>query len=239
MTFSPGGRGPSRPRRDLDPMVLRLIANAPSYEPRAIVDDGLCINEVIYVQAQNPQASSVLHAKWQEEGHIDNLTEDEREALGRAGYHIKRDHDGYWAWWREKKLTHLRLIVATQGWMASQAPHPKGANWNIIGSFTNPAVPYFDDYAVTPQTIVREGLTLAICNIRDRVPDKVLSEKFYATAKKLCDEAIQQLEGDGEWFNDIVSRTPLVVSQETAVQHHVPSEIDEDDQDYTGGVVKS
>lgn len=203
------GRGPSRVR--IQPMVQRLIDNAPQYEPRARVDDGLAINEVILVRRQQPGAASALHAKWQEEGFVDRLSREDCEVLSRAGYKINHDRkwdDGYWVWWREKKLTHLWLAVGPEGWKSTQAPHPRGL-WKVIGNVYNPVIPYFDDYAVTPQTILRESLVLAMTVLRQNAPDKVFSEKFFAVTKELCDEAVLGLITDKVWFDDIVQQVTV------------------------------
>lgn len=224
-------RGAPRPR--ISPAVQRLLDNAPSYEPRARLDDGLCINEIIHVRAQQPGAASALHAKWQFEGAIQNLTKDECEALGRAGYRVQKDRDGFWAWWREKRLSHLWLVVASEGWMSTNAPHPRGARWKLIGSIVDPIVPYFPDYPVTPRSILREGLTLAMTAIQEELPATLPQDKFFAVAKELCDEAAMNLERDHEWLEDILKRVPTVNPTDSFSDEQM------DDQDYTGGVVRS
>ncbi len=207
------GRGPSRNRiqrdQDLQPMVQRLIENAPQYEPRARVDDGLAINEVILVPRQQQGAASALHAKWQEEGFVDRLSPDDCEALSRAGFKVERDRDGFWAWWREKKLSHMWLALGPDGWRSTQAPHPRG-QWKLLGNAYEPLLPYFEDYAVTPQMIVRESLVMALAVMRHHAPTKVFGEKFFAVAKDLCDEAVLGLITDQAWFNDILQQVPVV-----------------------------
>jgi len=203
----PDGRGPRVTR--IQPMVQRLLDNAPQYEPRARVDDGLAINEVVLVQRQQQGAASALHAKWQEEGFVDRLSRDECATLARAGFKIEKDRDGLWVWWREKKLSHLWLAIGSDGWRSTQAPHPKG-QWKVIGSVYRPIIPYFEDYAVTPQTILREGLVTAVLAMHEHAPDKVFSEKFFAITKELCDEAVLGLATDQAWFDDIVQQVTMV-----------------------------
>lgn len=200
------GRGFSGPR--LQPMVQRLLDQAPNYEPRARVDDGAAINEVVLVKRQQPGAASALHAKWQAEGYVDRLTRDDCEALARAGFQINKDRDGFWTWWREKKLCHMWLAVGPDGWRSTTAPHPKG-QWKVIGNVYAPTVPYFPEYPVTPQTIVREGLIVAVIFLRDHAPEKVFSEKFFSITRDLCDEAVLGLATDKTWFDDIVQHVSM------------------------------
>lgn len=230
-----GGRQEDRgpPRIRVQPMVQRLIDNAPSYEPRARVDDDLCINEIVMAKRQQPGAASALHAKWQEEGYVDRLSRDDCEQLSRAGYKVNKDRDGFWAWWREKRLSHLWLVVGPGGWQSTRAPHPKGAQWKLVGSVYQPILPYFEDYEVTPQTIIREGLILALTTIKEDVPDRIFGEKFFAVVKELCDEAVQSVNADQAWFDDILQQVPTV-SPMSEDQQGDGGEID-----YTGGVVKS
>jgi len=212
----PEGRGPSREVR-LQPMVQRLLDNVSQYEPRARVDDGLAINEVILVPKQQQGAASALHAKWQEEGYVDRLSREDCEALSRGGFKINKDRDGFWAWWRERKLTHLWLAIGSEGWRCSRAPHPKG-QWKILGNVYHPVIPYFPDYAVTPQAILRESLIVAVIAMHEHAPDKVFSEKFFAVAKELCDEAVLGLITDQVWFNDIVQQVTMVEPYNTSSQ---------------------
>lgn len=223
------GRGPSRIR--IQPMVQRLLENAPQYEPKARVDDGLAINEVTLVRRQQPGAASALRAKWQEENFVDRLSRDDCEALSRAGYKINKDPDGYWAWWREKKLSHLWLAVGPEGWKSTNAPHPRG-QWKVIGNFYSPIIPYFEDYPVTPQTILRESLVLAVAFMRQNAPDKIFTEKFFAVIKELCDEAVFGLITDKGWFDNIIHQVmvtdPKILSQNEG-----------DEQSYAGEVGRS
>lgn len=185
-----------------DPMVHRLLDNAPSYDIRARLEDGLCICETTKMSSANN--SLLLHSKWQEEGSLTRLKREECKALSRAGYRVRKDDDGYWVWWREKHLSHLWLTVGDGGWMTTSSPHLNGAKWNLIGSFIDPIVPYFEGYEITLQDILREGLTSAVTLLREYTPDKVFSAEFFAVAKELCDEALANLEITPEWVNDII-----------------------------------
>lgn len=189
-------------RSEFQPMIQRLLDNAPSYDARARMDDGLCINETTKVAPSQSITSSLLHTKWQEEGSVDRLTREECDALARAGYRIQRDEDGLWVWWREKRISHLWLHVNESGWATSSAPN--GAKWKLIGSFSQPAVPYFHGYQIDIQDLLREGLTTAIIALREYVPSNVFNDQFFGICRELCDEAIQSMEIELDWVNHVI-----------------------------------
>lgn len=189
------------------PMVVRLLEGAAQYVSNARLDDGLVINEVVFAEARQPGAASALHAKWQNEGHCDRLSRDECAELARAGFKINKDPDGFWAWWREKRLSHLWLAVGSDGWRCTNAPHPSG-KWNTISSFYNPILPHFNDYHVTPHTVIRESLVAGLTNLKNDVPEKVFGDQFLIIVKRLCDEAVHNMILDEGWLDDILTRVP-------------------------------
>lgn len=191
-------------RDEFQPMIQRLLDSAPSYDARARTEDGLCVNETTRVAAVQPGAASLLHAKWQEEGSIDRLTREECAALARAGYRIQRDDDGHWVWWREKRICHLWLHVNESGWTTTSSPAIQGAKWKLIGSFSQPTVPYFDGYHITIQDLLREGLTTAIIAIREYTPTRILNDQFFGVCRELCDEAMQNMEIEADWVNHVI-----------------------------------
>jgi len=191
-------------RGDFQAMTMRLLDNAPSYDARARMDDGLCVNETSKVAAVQPGAASLLHAKWQEEGPLDHLSREECSALARAGYRVQRDEDGYWTWWREKRLSHLWMHANESGWMVSSSSSIAGAKWKLAASFSHPTIPYFDGYHITVQDLLREGLTTSIMVIRDYVPERVINEQFFGVLRDICDEAIQNMELESDWVNQIL-----------------------------------
>lgn len=200
-------------RGDFQPMVQRLLDNAPAYDARARRDDTLCVGETSRVPAVQPGAASLLHAKWQEEGWIDRLSMEERSALARAGYRIQRDEDGYFVWWREKRISHLWLHINESGWLTTAAPSIPGAKWKLVGSFSQPTVPYFDGYEVTVEGMLREALTTVLTIIREYVPENVINPEFFGVARELCDEAVQNLEIESDWISEVISSGTLSQSR--------------------------
>lgn len=191
--------------RNLDnfqPMVLRLLDTAPSYDPRARQDDEQCTNETSLVAATQPGGTPLLHSKWQEEGYVDRLSRGECSALARAGYRIQKDGDGHWTWWREKRLNHLWLTVHESGWMSTSSSHVQGAvKWKLLGSFSDPIIPYFDGYQITTMSLIREALTTTILALKEFVPDRVMSAQFFSVVRDLCAEANNNLDIDGDWLS--------------------------------------
>lgn len=222
------GRGTSRPR--FSGMVQRLLENAPSYESRANVDDGMGLNDTEVVPSRQPGAASVLHTRWQEEGPVVDLNRDECEELARAGFRINKDRDGNWSWWREKKHSHLWLVISEAGWYSTRAPQIKNAKWRLMLSFLNPVVPYFDFFPITPQNLLREGLTATLMVIRQEVPPSIFTDKFFAATKNLCDEAVANFELDRNWLGGIQEQAPMAVTGHP--------QFEDDSHDYTGGVVR-
>ncbi len=211
-------------RTRLGPMVSTLVENSSSYERNAMLDDGLCHSSVELVQAKQEGAVPALHAKWQQEGHVSDLTADERVELSRAGFRVHRDGEGYWAWWRERKYSHFWLALTREGWVMTKAPSIRGVRWKLIGSLTRPTIPLFENYTVTPESIIRESLAASMMIVTQEVPAKILEGQFFQVVKELCDDAIQTLNRDRETLDTLLSQVPVLnAAKETEyVQFQLP-----------------
>jgi hypothetical protein len=195
---------------NLSPMVQRLLENPAAYERDAIIDDGLCHYSVEYVPPRQDGAAPALHARWQAEDSLVNLTNDDRNALARAGFRVMRDPDGYWAWWREKKLSHFWLALTREGWVATKAPSPRGARWKTLGSIERPAIPLFENYTVTPESVIREALATAMVAIAQEVPPAIIESNFFQVVKQLCDDTLQTIESNRNEFAAILAKVPVL-----------------------------
>jgi hypothetical protein len=213
-------QGPLAPHRDesirssLRAEVLELLEAVARYEKNASYDTGEAIRTIVLVKPHRTGAVPALHARWQAEGHVHNLNTVESELLARAGYRIMRDSVGYYAFWRDRHVTHLWVAIKNQQWSYSHSPRLRGAKFMVASDIRNLELPLFAGYLATPETVLRESLISALPTFYRECPEFIHCDpKFLQVLRALCDHELEYLRNN-HWLLNTLKVIPKTLDEE-------------------------
>ncbi len=203
------------------PDIKALLNNPDRYERGARED--IAVQEAHFIREADKKNKSlpVLHASWQQQGWFSELSEAEREALGRSkrksrgqdkNYHIKRVAGQYQVFYREARIRHLWLAqVQEKGdrfWGYTLSKNLRTVwdrveigreAWTRVCSLMEPEIP--TDLTMGPRRavreIVRESLLVAITLLKanEIVPEEVVKDPSYTLCLRLlCSEVTKRLQ---------------------------------------------
>ena len=131
------------PDHKLSGDVRRLTAKPSLYDQGAVINDGNELLSIKFVPSEQVGALPALHARWQHANTVQSPSKEDVAALTKAGF-IVEDYDddtGPFCYYREKKISHLWVILGQAGWKWSKSRSIKAAKWNALTLSDRPAVP--------------------------------------------------------------------------------------------------
>ena len=187
--------------------VAEAVKKPHHYELGADLDTGEVAGGVEIIEPGQQGAMSALLSQWQVEQVVDNLETDERDALSRSGFWVRktRGTGSYWVLLRERRISKLFVSHLHGEWTWARADSIHKCRFRPILGEGSVQLPAWDGYPDTPEVVVRETAAAAIQILADKAPLKLIGDDFYSGMLVLCNEVVQRIKEDAD-FCDLVYR---------------------------------